>query len=1044
VLARLLVDVGRVVSAERLMEDIWGSSASADGTGALRTNIWELRKLLRTSAVGNGETAPTGAEVIVRRDDGYALVAARDQVDSSCFEELLSKGRAAAPTDPDRAVAHLEAALDLWRGPAFGDLAGELPLQVAGARLDQQRVAAEELRAQLLLDLGRHEQVAAELGAVARAHPERERLWAVLMTALYRSGRQGEALRNYQEARASLVETIGVEPGPALRQLEQAILRHDPGLDWRPGLAPPNGDQPRTGTTGAPASTTDEPSGGEGGVSTTDGPAAGGPTAVAAPTRDRPDRGGPMSVRAPTTDDPDAGGPAGGAGAPRHNLPRPLTGLVGRAAERDAVAEVLERCRLVSLVGPGGCGKTRLAIAVAEDLAPRFPGGVWFVDLAGASGEGSVGGVVAAALGREPGPGSPEDDETLLVLDNCEHLVSPVADYLARVLDGAPNLRVLVTSREELRVTGETVCRLAGLGLPSPHGDGPFLGSEAVELFVRRGAATLAGFAPGAGTLELIARICRRLDGLPLAIELAAPLVGTLPVREIAQRVEERCSLVTDTPRRGRARHQTLGAAIDWSFDLLESPVQELFVQLGVFAGSFTVPAAKAVVGGAASPTGARAVLDGLGALVRASLLERVASHDGVERYRMLEPVREQAVDRLEALADADELWARHAGSIVDFAAAADRGMRGPRASRWREHAEDELPNVRAALQWAMAHDEVEVALRILSSLRWFLARLAPTDELARWLDTCMAGAEELAAELRLSLLTTSGMVSVLQVDHDRAGRLGREAAAAARGLHDDHQLAIALISSASAALASGDLPDSRRHLDEAHELCARLGDRWGLGWVLAGRAMVSYTTGRTDDARRRMEEALDNFRAVGDLHSQVVPLGSLALYALDVDERELALDLASEAVRTVTVVEYDHARHAALSVFGLAELSAAHPVAARRLLLCGLRELQPEQDSAFLSLDLEALAFLAVAVGSFDVAARLLGLAQQRRLSHRVPTPKWDTIVASVVDVTRRGLGPERAEQALQQGRQMTLDDAVAIAEAGTTAFTEPKPAPR
>jgi predicted ATPase/DNA-binding SARP family transcriptional activator len=954
VLARLLADVGEVVSAKRLMAEIWGCRVPATGTGPLRTNVWELRGLLGEDTGAGGDRVPT-AGVVVSRRGGYALAVDRDQVDSARFEDLLTAATAPAG-DPQSRLARVEAALELWRGPAFGELAGEPALQVEGARLDQLHLSAQEVRAGLLLDLGRHEQVAAELGEVARANPERERLWGSLMVALYRCGRQGDALRCYQEARSRLVDAIGVEPGPELRQLEQAILRHDPALEPR---SPP---------------------------------------------------------------------PPVASGRGRHNLPRPLTSLVGRGAERRAVAEAVGQARLVSLIGPGGCGKTRLAVAVAEDVLSRFAGGVRFVDLSSAPAPGAVPGMVAAELGGV----SPDDDEVLLVLDSCEHLAGPVADYVSQLLEGTARLRVLATSREELRLPGETVHRVAGLGLPSTGDDRPFLGSDAVELFVRRGAAALSDFAPGAGGLDLIARICRRLDGLPLAIELAASLVGTLPVAEIARRVDGSYSVLDDLPRRGLSRHRSLGAAIDWSFDRLDGSTQELFVQLGVFAGSFTLTAVEAVAAGSA---GRRPLLPGLGSLVRASLLEQVAGPEGVERYRMLQTVREYAVDRLHQRADVALLRARHARWVADFAAEADLGMRGPASAGWRAQVEAELPNARAALQWAMAGDDVELALRIVASLRWFLSRLGPPDDLGRRFDRRLSRQPDLSPPLRLGLLTTAAMAALLGGDSDRAGRQGREAVAAARALGDDRHLAIALVTCAGAALGLGDVAGVGEHLDEAHSLCDRLGDRWGLAWVLVGRAHLAQRAGRSHEARRCMEDALDVFRGLGDLHSQVVPLGSLALLALDAGKPQAAIELASEAQRTVTVLEYDDARHAASAVLGLAELAAGHPVPARDLLLASLRQLRPDRSNAFVSFDLEGLAALAATIGNLEAAAKLLGLAQRVCLAGRTnPTPAWDAAVAGVLGTVRRWLGPEATQRFLQQGRRLDVGDAVALAEAATS----------
>lgn len=979
VLAVLVLNAGRVVSAETLVDQIWAENAPANHTGPLRTHIWQLRRLL-------------GATMVASRGGGYVLDIEPASVDSVRFEARFAEAReAAASGHVRRGLAHLDAAIAHWRGPAFGDLAPEPALQAEATRLDQLLLGAEELRFELLLACGRHPQVADEIGSFARAHPERERLWSMQMLALYRGGRQGDALRVFQEARTTLVEALGVEPGSELRDLEAAVLRQDPQLEWVP----------------------------------------------------RPD---PTPVeRAPSAPVADA------ASTDQARLPRPPTSFVGRGEERAAVAAALAESRLVTLTGSGGCGKTRLAIAVAEDLLPGLADGVYFVDLAPVTDPGLVARAIAEPLGvatdssdraeqlehvcRRIGTGCP-----LIVVDNCEHVVDTIGEALQHLLTRCPALRILATSREELRIGPEKVWRVPALTLPTDSeaaragadAAAPFLGSEAVELFVERGGAALVGFAPSGDALGVVAQICRQLDGIPLAIELAAALVGSLPLGDLAQRLDDRLSLLTEARRHGPARHRTLRAALDWSFDLLDEPTKRLFARLGVFVGDFTLAAVEAVAGDDDEPL---AAVRGLSRLVATSMVSCVSGSEGADRYRLLETIRQYADERLEESGVAEEARSRHAQYYAAFAAEAERHVHGPAASEWLRRVMSELPNLRAAIEWVFDHDDLDTGLRLAGSLRWFFARMMLLDEGSGWLDVALSR-KDLRAELRLQALTAASTLAWMRGDYSRTRNLGEENVALARELDDMHQLAIALIMRGASVVYEGDVARAEECFTEAKVLCARLGDRWGTAYLLSCWAVASRRTGRFDRARAQLEESLTMFRAIDDKHGQVLPLMNLALAAQEEDRLADALGPANEAVEISTALGDRALLHASLCVLGRIELGLGHLERAGDLLLSSVRDFPGAHNQLMLAIALEGLAELAAIGGRHDAAAELFGFTQEMRSRSLISSSGIRSReLEAWLERAREALGAEQVKLELERGRTMTLDEAVVRAVTGVEA---------
>jgi predicted ATPase/DNA-binding SARP family transcriptional activator len=573
-LAGLLVQEERPVSVDRLAEALWRGRPPGNPLNTLQTKVSQLRRALE-------EAEPGGRDLVVYQPPGYLLRVGHDAVDAQRFRDLVTLAH--ETEDPQARAALLVEALGLWRGPALADFGEEAFARATIARLEEQQLTAQELYAEARLELGQHHLLADELAELVARNPLRERLRAAYMRALYRAGRQSEALATYGDLRDCLVRELGLDPSPELVALHLAILKQDAALA-RPPAPAPSTERLRT------------------------------------------------------------------------NLPAPLTELVGRAEAVTDVRRLLGPGRLVTLTGSGGVGKTRLAVETATQLVDRFPDGVWLVELAGLGrpGEqdatGSLAEVVMTALGmREDAPPGPpgsapmgltkrlasalRSQRLLLVLDNCEHVVEPVAELAAALLRTAPELRILATSREPLGLIGEVVFVVP-----------PLEQSSAVRLFVARAAAA-PGFTAASGDAGAVAALCRRLDGIPLALELAASRVRALSVQELVARLDDRFRLLAAGPRGVLPRQRTLRATIDWSWDLLTEPERMVLRRLAVHADGFALQAAESVCAG----DGVRAeeVLALLVRLVDRSLVT-MASDEGGTRYRLLESVADYCLERLD------------------------------------------------------------------------------------------------------------------------------------------------------------------------------------------------------------------------------------------------------------------------------------------------------------------------------------------------------------------------------------------------------------
>lgn len=768
-LATLLLEAPhKVVRTDRLIDELWGERPPATAGKALQVHVSQLRRAL-------------GAEQpIVTRPGGYAIHIDRVALDVHRFDTLLAKARRLRTEgDLDGALDALQDGLGLWRGPALADVTLLGPGASEAGRLEGLCAIAQEERLELELARGGGAALVPELEALIVADPYREHIYAMLMLALYRAGRQADALETYRRARHVLIEELGLEPGPELTGLEAAILSQDPALEL--------------------------------------------PATVS------------RSLIAPASSQPSADGSEAA-------IPLAAASLVGREDELQEARRLVHQpeVRLVTLTGAGGIGKTRLALELAGRLGER----THLVELASVVDPQRVVPAIAAALGAEDGSeealvGALEREPAVLFLDNFEQVIA-AAPVVSSLLGAVPSLTIVVTSRAPLHVAGEHE-------LPVP----PLSGEAAVELFVSRAREQDPRFAADAEEIACIATICERLEGLPLAIELAAARIRVLTAAEILDRIGERLDLLTAGRRDAPERHRTLRATIAWSYDLLDDEQRRLFAQLAVFHSGWTLEACEALAG--------VPVLDALAALIEHGLVMR----DG-QRFRMLETVRQYAAERLEESGEASTARLAHARWCLELAEAAEQQLEGPAQAEWFARLEAERDNLRGASDWAVANGEPEITMRLDGALwRFWLVRGAAAGARGALGQALATGEGE--PTLRAKALNAAGVLAG-EVGNIAAARESFEKARElAAQLGDRRQIARTLMNLGVIALYTADYPAALSRYGEAGEIWQELGDVRGQSVMCQNLAIVHELMGQWREATPLLEQSIEQARAAGD-----------------------------------------------------------------------------------------------------------------------------------------------------------------------------------
>jgi predicted ATPase/DNA-binding SARP family transcriptional activator len=904
-LALLLLNGDAVVPRERLVDALWGDAPPRSAVASLQVYVHALRRAV-------------GADRIETRGTGYRLRLDPDELDATRFGRLVEQGRdALASGAPADAAEDLRGALRLWRGAPLADLAGEPLTEAEAPRLEEQRLQALELLQDAELALGQHDALVPELQSLIAAEPYRERFRAQYALALYRSGRQADALAACRAARELLMEELGIDPSPELRELEGRILRHDPAL------------------------------------------AA-----------------------------PEAPAPA------RMQLPTPPTPLVGRRLEVAAVCALLRRddVRLVTLTGPGGAGKTRLALAAAAELGPDLRDGAVFVDLASVRDPTLLGPSIAHTLGLAEGVETVEEtliehlrpSSMLLLLDNLEQLTPDVA-LVAQILAAAPRLLVLATSRTPLRIAAEHEYPVPPLAIPDHRPGTSFealVANDAVRLFAARARAVDPEFELDDRNAGAVARVCERLDGLPLTIELAAARSKLLPPETMSLRLDRALDLLVGGARDLPDRQRTLRATLEWSHGLLSEDESRLFARLAVFAGGWTLETAEAVCGDEGLD-----VLDTLASLVDESLVRTVRRPAVEPRFAMLETIREYAGELLEASGEAETLRRRHCEHIL---ARAEEGAAAWLAGTAAHESlypvlDEEHDNLRAALVWAATAGEIELEVRLAVAARWYWVVQGHLSEGRRFFDEIFARTAGAPKELRARALVHGAIFPFRQGDTSVAAALLQESLDLYRSLGDEEGIARATAELGGVAIAELDLDRAAALYEESVPLFRSQGKPMRVAAALGNLGTVAQMRGDPATAVRYYGEAIEVGREAGDEDGLAVNLHNLG-------RSELALRRSDRALQAL-----------------LESLAIG-----RRL---GYREL--------IAYCLGGFAELAMIDEDALRAATLLG-ASERLFSEigAIPSPDEAQVQQRVAEHTVEVLGSERASELRAQGAALNLDE--------------------
>lgn len=865
----VLLCAGEAVSSDRLIDAVWGTRPPAAATATLRSHISQLRRRLDRVESGGGSS-------IVTADGGYGLELDGHELDAASFEGLASRAGTVLFEDPAVAEELLDKALSCWRGSAFGELGDHPMVRAEAVRLERLRATAVADRIDARLALGRHREVLGELEAAVLSQPLDERSHGQLMLALYRTGRQADALAVYETLRKQLADELGVDPSPDLQQLHGQLLRQEiegAGEDAR-AVAPVSGRasaSPATGSFGQPLGSQVE--------------------------------------------------------------------LFGRQEAVRAVAELAVAHPLVMVTGPGGVGKTRLVVQVGRDVADRFDDGVVVCGLSAVRDPASVTLAVVSALGIEQaGARDPRDGlvaaigerRVLLLLDNCEHLLGSVADLVEALLHACPRLGVLATSREPMGLPGERVWQLAPLPVPRPDADPEqILGCPAGALFVARAEAAEPSFALTEQTAGPVAELCRRLDGLPLAIELAAARVRALAPADLAARLDHRFSLLSAGPAGGSGRHRTLEAVVAWSYDLLDDVQARLFDRLSVFAGSFALEAAEQVCAG--PPLAPTDVTGLLADLVDRSMVtvERVGTGT---RYRLLDTLRDYGARRL-AGSDEEEACRRaHADHHVALVEDLGPRLRGPHERVAVRAIEEAIDDLRVAHDRLVDEGDVDGALRLPAALHEYLlfrlraeaflwaeravampgadagaaypaalataalgaANRGELDRARGWAEDALERGEGVAV---LRALGTLSVIALYEGRVDDVLTLANRLAAMAELCNEPYYLALSHLDPALASHYRGQREAAIGHATALEQAATAAASPTVRAWAAYVRGEISMDTDPAL-ARQQFAAAVKAAREAGSRLPEGVSLASLASVCARAGEIRQALEYFREAVR--------------------------------------------------------------------------------------------------------------------------------------------------
>ncbi|QFY10266.1 LuxR family transcriptional regulator [Nonomuraea phyllanthi] len=925
-LADLLARQGGMVSVDQLVDDLWDDDLPANPTSALQLKVSRLRHALE-------HAEPGGGDLVGSRPSGYRLALEPGQTDVDAFTEQVARARQSA--DLHERAAMLAEALALWRGPAYADFADTDFARPAAQRLEEQRLTVLEALAETRLELGEHGLLIGELSELVTRHPLRERLLALQMRALYRAGRQSDALAGYARFRERLAEELGLDPGPELVGLHQAILEQDPAL--------------MAGTD------TTVPEERHVGVSRRVG-----------------------------------------------RLPAEVTSFIGRHSEVTRVKRLLSDARIVTLTGVGGVGKTRLALRVAVETQDEFPAGAWLVELSTVENPGLLVHKVSEALEIQDRSSRPalevlvdflRGKRLLLLLDNCEHLINGCALLAASLARSLPDLTILSTSRQALCIAGEQVLAVPALALAETDGTDGTDGvagteeSEAVQLFAERASAMVPGFAVTDANRLTLEQICRRLDGIPLAIELAAARIKVLSVNQLLERLDDRFRLLTEGRRMTLPRQQTLRAMLDWSYNLCTEQERLLWARVSVFVDGMDLEAAESVCSGDGIEPDQ--VIDLVTGLVDKSVLvreERVQQ----ARYRLLETVRQYGRDRLRELGDESRLKRLHRDWYRELVRRAESQWLGPGQAELFSRLRGELGNLRAALDCCVTEpDGVQVGLTMAADLYFYWIASGALREGRHWCELGLAR-DDTPTIARARALSVDARLATLQNDFAAAEPVIHEGQILARRLGDGRSLAMLTHLRGLGALFQSDLPE----------------------------AVVLF-----EQARRQYLEMSD---PIGAALVQMY----LATAHAHLDHHEEAVTLFADSVSTYEAHGEEWLRSYALCMSGIRAWRVGDVAGAYELVREAIRLRRPFNDRLGLAMCMDVMAWIAAHKGDDERAATLLGAVGVM----------WHSLGGSLFGyltgyhqqceaMTHDRLGSTRFEAALRKGAELHIDALIELA---------------